>query len=115
MKTLGASFKDDVTTIVTSAEFDALDLLSQLDILKDLIYDLRTIYSDKLKEWRVVKPNKRKEISTKARERVMLAYEFRQKGWTYKAVGIALHVSPSRAFQMVKKAERLLRKAQNAC
>lgn len=110
MKVLRASFGNDETTIVTSAEFDKLDPLSQLDILKDIIYDLRIIYSDKLKEWHVVKPNKQKERSANARERAMLAYEFRQKGWTYKAVGVALYVSPTRAQQLVRKAERILKR-----
>jgi hypothetical protein len=55
----------------------------------------------------------REEAIQLARERAMLAYKFRQKGWTYKAVGIALFVSISRARQLVKKAERLLKRDMN--
>jgi len=55
----------------------------------------------------------REEAIRLARERAMLAYKFRQKGWTYKAVGIALFVSISRARQLVKKAERLLKRDMN--
>ena len=58
MKILRARFAADETTIVTSDAFEALDLLSQLDILKDLIYDLQTIYDDKLEEFRSNKKEK---------------------------------------------------------
>jgi non-canonical (house-cleaning) NTP pyrophosphatase len=108
MKVLRASFEADETTIVTSAEFDALDLLSQLDILKDLIYDLRTIYSDKLKEHRAAMPSKQKAISARARERAMEAFGYRQGGWTYKTIGIEMGVSANRARQLVQKAERMV-------
>ena len=46
------SFKNDETTIVTTDEFESLHLVEQLDILRDLIHDLETIYDDKLKELR---------------------------------------------------------------
>lgn len=102
------SIQSGEVTIVTSNKFDELALPSQLDILKAVINDLRAIYSDKLKEHRTLKPSKKKEIGARAREHAMLAYKFRQKGWTYKAVGVALYVSASRARQLVKKAERII-------
>lgn len=110
MKVLSASIKNFETTIVTSVAFDALDPVSQLDILKCVINDLRIIYSDKLKEQRAIKPSKQKEISANARERALQALELRKKGWTYKAVGIAMYVSANRAMQLVRKAERIIDK-----
>lgn len=109
MKVLRASFAADETTIVTSDEFEALDLLSQMDILKDLIHDLRVIYSDKKKQHvlEFPKPSKQKLITQRATERALLALRFRNKGWTYKAVGVAMHVSASRAQQLVKKGQRI--------
>lgn len=114
MRVLSASIKNFETTIVTSAAFDALDPVSQLDVLKCVISDLRTIYSDKLKEQRVVKPSKQKEISAAARDRALWAVSMRKKGWTYKAVGVAMYVSPARARQLVAKGERILKKEQTA-
>ena len=115
MKILRASFAADETTIVTSDEFEALDLLSQMDILKDLIYDLRTIYSDKKKQHALLffKPSKQKLISQNARERALRALELRKKGWTYKAVGVALFVSACRAKQLSDKGERILKHELN--
>lgn len=114
MKVLSASFKADETTIVTSAAFDALDPVTQLDVLKDLIHDLRIIYSDMLKEWRVTKPNKQKEISAAARDRALWAVSLRKKGWTYKTIGVAMYISSERARQLVAKGERILKKEQTA-
>jgi hypothetical protein len=109
MKVLSANIKNFATTIVTSVAFDALDPVSQLDILKCVIDDLRVIYSDKLKEQRALKPSKQKEISAKAKERALQALKLRKKGWTFKAVGVAMHVSASRAAQLVSKAERIIK------
>jgi hypothetical protein len=108
MRVLSASIKNFETTIVTSVAFDALDPVSQLDVLKCVISDLRIIYSDKLKEQRVVRPSKQKEISAAAKERALEALKLRNKGWTYKAVGVAMYVSANRAMQLVRKAERLI-------
>lgn len=108
MKVLSVSIKNFETTIVTSAAFDALDPVSQLGTLKCVINDLRIIYSDKLKEHRVIKPSKQKDRSAKAKERALRALELRKKGWTYKAVGLAMYVSASRAMQLVSKAERIV-------
>jgi len=108
MKVLSVSIKNFATTIVTSVAFDALDPVSQLDILKCVINDLRIIYSDKLKEQRVIKPSKQKERSANAKERALRALQLRKKGWTFKAVGVAMHVSASRAAQLVSKAERIV-------
>lgn len=113
MKVLRASIKNNESTIVTSNEFDALDLVAQLDMLKILIHDLRIIYSDKLKEHRLNTPSKQKIIMVKARERAMQAYKYRKRGWTYKAVGIIMDVSAARARDLVLKAERNLTKWQN--
>lgn len=110
MKVLSANIKNFETTIVTSVAFDALDPVSQLDILKCVINDLRVIYSDKLKEQRAIKPSKQKEISANAKDRALQALELRKKGWTYKAVGIAMYVSASRAYHLVSKGERILKR-----
>lgn len=104
MRVLSASFKADETTIVTSAAFDALDTLSQLDILKDLIGDLRAIYSDKLKEWRVVKPIKTRPTEVKQRENT--AMYLRMEGRTYKAVGEIMGITPVRVRQILLNYER---------
>lgn len=110
MKVLRASFKADETTVVTSDEFNALDLLSQLDILKDLIYDLRTIYSDKKMQYALTfpKPASQELITKRAKERALLALEYRKKGWTYRAVGEAMYVSTSRAQQLVRRGQRIV-------
>ena len=110
--TVNWSADKDETTIHLSDDFKALDTLAKLDVLKTTIYDLRKMYSANMKEWRVSVPSKQKVISDNARERAMRAHKLRQKGWTYKAVGIALFVSPSRAQQLVQKAERLLKRGQ---
>jgi hypothetical protein len=110
VKVLSASIKNFETTIVTSVAFDALDPVSQLDILKCVINDLRIIYSDKLKEQRAIKPNRQEIITRQAKERALQALELRKKGWTFKAVGVAMYVSASRAQQLVRKGERIVRR-----
>lgn len=57
-----------------------------------------------------MKTPKQEAISYNARERAMEAYGYRSGGWTYKTIGIEMGVSPSRAQQLVKKAERLLKR-----
>ena len=104
MRVLSASFKADETTIVTSAAFDALDTLSQLDIIKDLIGDLRAIYSDKMKEWRVVKPIKTRPTEVKERENI--AMYLRMEGRTYKGVGDVMGITPERVRQILTNYER---------
>ena len=104
MRVLSASFKADETTIVTSAAFDALDTLSQLDIIKDLIGDLRAIYSDKMKEWRVVKPIKTRPTEVKERENI--AMYLRMEGRTYKGVGEVMGITPERVRQILTNYER---------
>jgi DNA-directed RNA polymerase specialized sigma subunit len=108
MRVLSASFKADETTIVMSAAFDALDTLSQLDILKDLIGDLRAIYSDKMKEWRVVKPIKTQPTEVKQRENI--AMYLRMEGRTYKAVGETMGISQERVRQILLNYERHCRR-----
>jgi len=104
MRVLSASFKADETTIVTSTAFDELDTLSQLDILKDLIGDLRAIYSDKMKEWRVVKPIKTRPTEVKERENI--AMYLRMEGRTYKEVGEIMGISQERVRQILTNYER---------
>jgi hypothetical protein len=53
-------------------------------------------------------PSKQKLITQKATERALHALELRKKGWTYKAVGIAMNVSASRARDLANKGERIL-------
>jgi hypothetical protein len=100
----------DETIVQSSDDFKALDTLAKLDILKDVINDLREMYSANKKEWRVSVPSKRKIIIDKARERAMEAYRYRSESWTYKTIGIEMGVSPGRAQQLVQKAERLLKR-----
>jgi DNA-directed RNA polymerase specialized sigma subunit len=96
-----------ITIIVTSDEFDALDLPSQLDVLKNTINDLRIIYSDKLKEHRVVKP-KTRYLEVKQRENQ--AMYLRMEGRTLQAVGDIMGVSRERIRQLIRTHERHCRK-----
>jgi hypothetical protein len=58
-----------------------------------------------------MKTSKQKAINDLARERAMEAYQYhRNGGWTYKITGVEMGVSASRARQLVKKAERLLKR-----
>ena len=100
----------DETIVQSSDDFKALGTLAKLDILKDIINDLREMYSANKKEWLVSVPSKRKIIIDKARERAMEAYRYRSESWTYKTIGIEMGVSPGRAQQLVQKAERLLKR-----
>ena len=77
-------------TIITSDKYEALDTISQLQILKNLINDLRSIYSDKLKEHRVVKPKTRYVEVTERENKVMY---LRMEGRTLQAVGDIMGVS----------------------
>jgi DNA-directed RNA polymerase specialized sigma subunit len=108
MKVLSASIKNFETTIVTSAAFDALDPVSQLDLLKCVISDLRIIYSDKLKEQRVVRPIKTRPTEVKQRENI--AMYLRMEGRTYKAVGETMGISQERVRQILLNYERHCRR-----
>jgi hypothetical protein len=110
MKILRVSFSADETTIVTTDEFESLDLLSQMDILKDVIYDLRVIYSDKKKEHTIkfLIPSKQKAIKQRAKDRAMQAFEMRQQGKKFREIGEAMGISPTRAQQLVNKAQRIV-------
>lgn len=112
LNSVSYSSQEGEVTIVTSSKFDELALPSQLDMLKAVINDLRIIYSDKLKEHRVATPSKQKVISARARERAMEALGYRQGGWTYKAIGAEMGVSAGRAVQLVKRAERIIKREQ---
>ena len=57
-----------------------------------------------------MKTPKQEAISYNARERAMEAYGYRSGGWTYKTIGVEMGVSISRARQLVKQAERLIKK-----
>lgn len=95
-------------TIITSDKYEALDTLSQLQILKNLINDLRIIYSDKLKEYRVVKPIKTRPTEVKERENI--AMYLRMEGRTLQAVGDIMGVSKERIRQLIRTHERHCRK-----
>ena len=113
MKVLKADFVADETIITTTDEFEALGYVEKLDMLKDLIYELRVMYSAIHKAWRLEQACLREQgrplINAKARERALKALEYRKRNWTYKSIGIAMNVSSTRAQQLVQKAERLLK------
>jgi hypothetical protein len=90
-------------TVITSDKYEALDTLSQLQILKNLINDLRIIYSDKLKEHRVVKPKPR---YVEVKERENQAMYLRMEGRTLQAVGDIMGVSKERIRQLIRAYER---------
>lgn len=90
-------------TIITSDKYEALDTFSQLQILKNLINDLRIIYSDKLKEHRVVKPKLR---CAEVKERENQAMYLRMEGRTLQAVGDVMGVSKERIRQLLRNHER---------
>ena len=88
-------------TIITSDKYEALDTLSQLQILKNLINDLRIIYSDKLKEHRVVKPKINPIWQTVVKDRENQAMYLRMEGRTLQAVGNIMGVSKERVRQLL--------------
>jgi DNA-directed RNA polymerase sigma subunit (sigma70/sigma32) len=94
-------------TIITSDKYEALDTISQLQILKNLINDLRSIYSDKLKEHRVVKPKTRYVEVTERENKVMY---LRMEGRTLQAVGDIMGVSKERIRQILSKHQRRCKK-----
>lgn len=109
MKILSATyFRGETTTIITTDEFDALGVEDQLHVLKELILDLRNIYSDKLREQKTKNPKSQVSIKKKADTRAMLALNLRNNGLTFRAIGEHLGVSASRASQLVNKATRMV-------
>jgi DNA-directed RNA polymerase specialized sigma subunit len=114
MKVLSASFRGETVTITTTDEFDALDTLERLDILKYVSHDMETIYRNALRAWRthmaLSRPSRRHEIHRQAQERAMQAFNYRNEGKTFREVGECMEVSASRAQQLVHKAERILKR-----
>jgi len=94
-------------TIITSDKYEALDTISQLQILKNLINDLRSVYSDKRKEHRVVKPKTRYVEVTERENKVMY---LRMEGRTLQAVGDIMGVSKERIRQILSKHQRRCKK-----
>lgn len=47
-------------------------------------------------------------IKQRARQRALQAYDLRKKAMTYKAIGVEMGISPARAQQLVRKAERII-------
>lgn len=113
MKVLKVNFLEDEAIVTTSDDFEALDYVQKLDMLKDLIYELRVMYSATHKAWRLEQACLREQgrplMTAKARERALKALEYRKRNWTFKSIGIAMNVSSTRAQQLVQKAERLLK------
>jgi len=60
-----------------------------------------------------MKTPKQEAIIYNARVRAMEAYGYRSGGWTYKTIGIEMGVSATRARQLVKKAEQLIKKEKD--
>jgi hypothetical protein len=116
MDAVKATFNEYQIYVDISTEFEELDNLTKLNAIKDLIYELRIVYSEYHKEFKfkdkVERTNSLYNITKKAFERSMLAYKYRQQGMTFKKVGEELSVSASRAQQMVGKAERLLKRME---
>jgi DNA-directed RNA polymerase specialized sigma subunit len=107
MRVAYVSFYADETTIFFSEDFNSLDNLSKLDILRDMKYWVDSHYSDQLKIWRDRTKQKANERKKKTHDRIMLAYELRHnKKMTYKKIGEELGVSSTRAQQIVRHAER---------
>ena len=79
---------------------------------QDKLIGVRFVYADgtykNLIGLKKEAPSKQKLITQKATERALHALELRKKGWTYKAVGIAMNVSASRARDLANKGERIL-------
>ena len=89
-------------TIITSDKYEALDTLSQLQILKNLINDLRIIYSDTLKKHRVVRPRINPKLwQTVVKDRENQAMYLRMEGRTLQAVGDIMGVSKERVRQLL--------------
>jgi hypothetical protein len=99
-------FKGEAITIITTDEFEDLSLEDQLNILKDLIFDLRNMYSDKLKDHKLL--NRKPTPKEQAFSRAMIAFNYRATGMTYKDVGKNMNISAVRARQLVNKAENIL-------
>ena len=101
-------FYADETTLFLSDEFKNSDVVIRLDILRDLKYWVDAHYSDARKEWYDGREKKGEIRKQNAKERALQALKLRKKGWTFKAVGLAMYVSASRAAQLVSKAERII-------
>jgi hypothetical protein len=101
-------FYADETTLFLSDEFRDSDVVTRLDILRDLKYWVDTHYSDARKEWYDGCEKKGEIRKQKARERAFQAYDLRKKAMTYKAIGEEMDISSTRAYQLVRKAERII-------
>jgi hypothetical protein len=101
-------FYADETTLILSDEFRDSDVVTRLDILKDLKYWVDAHYSDARKEWYDGREKKGEVIKQRARQRAFQAYDLRKKAMTYKAIGEEMDISSTRAQHLVSKAERII-------
>jgi hypothetical protein len=116
MEAVKVTFNGHQIFLDISTEFEELDNLTKLNAIKDLIYELRIVYSEYHKEFKtkdkIERTNSLYNITKRAFERSMLAYKYRQQGMIFKDVCKELNVSANRAQQMVAKAERLLKRME---
>lgn len=106
------SFYADETTLFLSDEFKNSNVVTRLDILRDLKYWVDAHYSDARKEWYDGREKKGEIIKQRARQRAFQAHDLRKKAMTFKAIGEEMGVSSSRAQQLVSKAERIIKREE---
>lgn len=106
------SFYADETTLFLSDEFRDSDVVTRLDILRDLKHWVDAHYSDARKEWYAGREKKGETIKQKAKQRAFQAHDLRKKAMTYKAIGEEMGISSSRAQQLVSKAERIIKREE---
>lgn len=105
-------FYADETTLFLSDEFKNSDVVMRLDILRDLKYWVDAHYSDARKEWYDGCEKKGEVRKQRAIQKAFQAHDLRKKAMTYKAIGQEMGVSSSRAQQLVRKAERIIKREE---
>lgn len=106
------SFYSGGTTLFLTDEFRDSNVVTRLDILRDLKYWVDAHYSDARKEWYDGREKKGEARKQRARQRAFQAHDLRKKAMTYKAIGEEMGISSSRAQQLVSKAERIIKREE---
>ena len=102
------SFYSGGTTLFLTDEFRDSNVVTRLDILRDLKYWVDAHYSDARKEWYAGREKKGEIRKQRAQQRAFQAHDLRKKAMTYKAIGEEMDISSTRAQQLVRKAERII-------